>query len=1011
MAAQGIIHGMGGVDLGLGDVTHESSWSNKGNGISTARSKWSSRQMIPWELPVDSISSKDKLSAASRQDQTETRLGDEKWWPFGSNYGRKWEREWEVSSTNLDKPWAARPGWATGEVPWQGIQEWGGGSRHVLSMDEGIMKEPVRVSCGPFSAALHLPEKPQERLRAALIQTEPSGLSAKRSRLYVVFLVWSGGWADKSEESTTSEYFGTTSRDDSRKADLVGTKNALWITTEARVSNGQRRINLKENNKDLHGESAEPRSQGKIIGETESGSKPHQQVADDLHKGSIKCAYLHAFSGKRELHATCSPQGPLRACLVHLDVPEDWFTSPSVPTRSPHWLGRPAVYPSKPTPPTVDIFYSSGKEKTCETNAGIKTDLRQEKSRAGLAWIARLTLHTTSSTDSPPQRENTTAKTPLWSTSPESQEQRSDPQNRTPNIWAIAAFTPTDEVLNTAVLTGRAVSLPLRVLGVSSDGHLFDVTPRASCRAPQPDILKVSANCQSVVLEGRERWGSTRASLLLSLENLSTTLTLHVWFPQLPLRLALSDGHLSPIKSWRAPRPGDSRGGCRLQSQRALLRVWTHLCANVNSHQLTCLPGPDWMADVTSLVRNHLTIEDKRVAVLIAGRVVVGRTPGTTAVQVLSPFSDAILGERVLTVGTDRTALRSLLPRPVASLQLHLSPEPTSEQDGKGGTQKANAGAASLVGGTWKIFNLSVQMNTSLSRPGQESVLALWVQFSDATTTPLELYPRESYHLEVDGPVLKNRGTDTAWPRIQPSVIVKPSPEARVRLFGACRKIWSQGPLASGTAKVVGQPQIGSRQASAVPDAPMPGGPGGLASIPPARAGGMRLEPTTQPITPTDNDHSDKEGQIMITRSSSDDLSTIRPSTGLPVAPSISDLQAGVLTFLAAFGLALALFAANCAIMVARRRRLKAAAPPAQPEEVAAREWHRNATSPCVELPRSVTHLGDKREPLLHEAVVTGSGHRKRVTFASVATVHSSAEVQRAIPQEWISMETVSDLA
>uniref|UniRef100_A0A8C4QUJ7 Transmembrane protein 132D n=1 Tax=Eptatretus burgeri TaxID=7764 RepID=A0A8C4QUJ7_EPTBU len=612
------------------------------------------------------------------------------------------------------------------------------------------------------------------------------------------------------------------------------------------------------------------------------------------------------------------------------------------------------------------------------------------------------------STDSPPQRENTTAKTPLWSASPESQGQKNDPQNRTPNIWAIAVFTPTDEMLNTAVLTGRAVSLPLRVLGISSDGYLWDVTHRASCHAPQPDILKVSANCQSAVLEGRERGGSTRASLLLSLETLSTTLTLHVWFPQLPLRLALSDGHLSPIKGWRAPRPGDSRGGCRLQSQRAMLRVWTHLCANVNSHQLTCLPGPDWMADVTSLVRNHLTIEDKRVAVLIASRVVVGRTPGTTAVQVLSPFSDAILGERVLTVGADRTALRSLLPRPIASLQLQLSPEPMGEQDGKGETKKANGGAASLVGGAWKIFNLSVQMNTSLSRPGQESVLALWVQFSDATTTPLDLYPRESYHLEVDGPVLKNRAMDTAWPRMQPSVIVKPSPEARVHLFGACRKAWRQGPLASGTAKVVGQPELSSHQASAVPDALIPGA---LASGPPARAGGMRLEPPTQPIIPTDDNYSEKEGQIMITNSSSDDLSTVRPSNSLPVAPSISDLQAGVLTFLAAFGLALALFAVNCAIMVGRRRRLKAAAPPTQPEEVAAREWHRNATPPCVELPRSVTPLGDKPAPLLNEAVVTGSGHRKRVTFASVATVHSSAEVQRAIPQEWISMETVSDLA
>uniref|UniRef100_UPI00358DE068 uncharacterized protein n=1 Tax=Myxine glutinosa TaxID=7769 RepID=UPI00358DE068 len=58
------------------------------------------------------------------------------------------------------------------------------------------------------------------------------------------------------------------------------------------------------------------------------------------------------------------------------------------------------------------------------------------------------------------------------------------------HLVALAAFAATDELLNTAVLTGRSLSVPLRLLAVASDGHLWDVTHRASCRAPQPDVIK-----------------------------------------------------------------------------------------------------------------------------------------------------------------------------------------------------------------------------------------------------------------------------------------------------------------------------------------------------------------------------------------------------------------------------------------------------------------------------------------------------------------------------------------
>lgn len=76
--------------------------------------------------------------------------------------------------------------------------------------------------------------------------------------------------------------------------------------------------------------------------------------------------------------------------------------------------------------------------------------------------------------------------------------------------------------------------------------------------------------------------------------------------------------------------------GCRLQYQHAGVRFLAHFVAHPldGGRHLTYMPSSDWLLDVSHLVQNHARIQDPRVASLQGGRVVIGREPGTTSVEV-----------------------------------------------------------------------------------------------------------------------------------------------------------------------------------------------------------------------------------------------------------------------------------------------------------------------------------------------------------------------------------------
>lgn len=76
--------------------------------------------------------------------------------------------------------------------------------------------------------------------------------------------------------------------------------------------------------------------------------------------------------------------------------------------------------------------------------------------------------------------------------------------------------------------------------------------------------------------------------------------------------------------------------GCTLQYQHALVRVLTQFVTeSPDLGQLTYMLGPDWQFDITDLVTEFVKVEEPKIAELQDGRILAGREPGITTVQVL----------------------------------------------------------------------------------------------------------------------------------------------------------------------------------------------------------------------------------------------------------------------------------------------------------------------------------------------------------------------------------------
>ncbi|XP_014858426.1 PREDICTED: transmembrane protein 132D-like [Poecilia mexicana] len=305
----------------------------------------------------------------------------------------------------------------------------------------------------------------------------------------------------------------------------------------------------------------------------------------------------------------------------------------------------------------------------------------------------------------------------------------------------LAPLVMDTEILNTAVLTGKKVVMPVRTVAVEEDGLVTDVSDYTDCSSSDEDVLKVSDRCDYVFVNGKEMKGKVKMVVNFTYSYLSAQLELNVWMPQLPLQIELSDTELSQIKSWRVPILTSKRSGwnseeaerkgkgCMLQLQHALVRVLTHFVAEQEDPRdpTAYFLGSDWQVDITRLVRYFMKVEDPRVARLQEGRVLSGRDFGTTNIQVFSPLSDVVLAKTTVKVVDDKVSITELGVQVVSGLSMTL--------------QRSSGSSRAILATT--------TTQEVLQSPKQEALVSSWVQFSDGNQTPLDIYDPANYRLTV----------------------------------------------------------------------------------------------------------------------------------------------------------------------------------------------------------------------------------------------------------------------
>uniref|UniRef100_A0A673CCE1 Transmembrane protein 132C n=1 Tax=Sphaeramia orbicularis TaxID=375764 RepID=A0A673CCE1_9TELE len=284
--------------------------------------------------------------------------------------------------------------------------------------------------------------------------------------------------------------------------------------------------------------------------------------------------------------------------------------------------------------------------------------------------------------------------------------------------------------------------------------------------------------------------------------HLSAQLQLTVWVPKLPLQIDVSDTELSQVKGWRVPivtnkRPtrdsedddDDERKGkgCTLQYQYALVRVLTHFVAEPSDPggEMVYMLGADWQADITHLVLDQLKVEDPRIARLIDGRILIGRDLGITTIQVLSPLSDSILAEKTVTVLDDKVTITDLGVQLVASLSLSMTASP----------------------GNYQAIQLTTTATDLLHTPKQEAVISAWIQYSDGSVTPLDIYDPKDFLLSavsLDEGVISINNQEQHWPIIVAEGDGQgPLVRAEMVISETCQKSKRKSVLASGIGNVL----------------------------------------------------------------------------------------------------------------------------------------------------------------------------------------------------------------
>ena len=194
-------------------------------------------------------------------------------------------------------------------------------------------------------------------------------------------------------------------------------------------------------------------------------------------------------------------------------------------------------------------------------------------------------------------------------------------------------------IINTALLNGKRVDVPVVVRGVTMSGRVVNVTD-VTCRSLDVAVLKVAGDCSSVFVNGSETHGSTRAIIKVSHRNLMVNTSFVVWIPRIPFSLSVTPTKLKRVRDWYDPN--DS---CKSRYQHARVTGMANFSNGQESYS---------SVDVTQHVKDSLKSSNTSIAEII-GLSILGKAVGRTTVEAYIPTLGRTVAEVVIEVINEDT--------------------------------------------------------------------------------------------------------------------------------------------------------------------------------------------------------------------------------------------------------------------------------------------------------------------------------------------------------------------
>lgn len=91
----------------------------------------------------------------------------------------------------------------------------------------------------------------------------------------------------------------------------------------------------------------------------------------------------------------------------------------------------------------------------------------------------------------------------------------------------------------------------MRVFSISEAGEINDITEQTHCISAESRLLKTSPTCSLIYVDGTEKRGADSIEIHIQFNQLHNSAKFRVWFPQFPIKIALSDPILNRISKWK----------------------------------------------------------------------------------------------------------------------------------------------------------------------------------------------------------------------------------------------------------------------------------------------------------------------------------------------------------------------------------------------------------------------------------------------------------------------------